>query len=176
MREVGVEAVFPADVGEFVSPEETGTTFLENALIKAKNFSENSGLCCVADDSGLCIDALGGEPGIYSARFMEGLPQEEKNKAILEKLKDVPKEKRTAHFESAVCFYFNDGREPILSVGKCFGYIGKEPKGEGGFGYDPIFYVGEKSVAELSPKEKDSISHRGKSIAGLLEKLKDIEL
>lgn len=107
---------------------------------------------------------------------MDGASQEEKNRAILDRLKDVPREKRGAYFESAVCFCFNDEREPIFSVGRCEGYIGFLPKGENGFGYDPIFYVGEKSVAELSPEEKDKISHRGKSIKGLLKKLKETVL
>lgn len=176
LGEIGIRAIFPKDLGLSQNAEETGETFLENAYIKAREFTRITGLCCVADDSGLCVDALGGEPGIFSARYMEHHSQEEKNKAILERLRGVPREKRSAHFESAVCFCFNDEREPIFSVGRCYGFIGEEPRGSEGFGYDPIFYVGERSVAQLSPEEKDEISHRGKSIAGLIQKLKDINL
>ena len=174
-EEIGVEAIFPKDINISIDTAETGKTFLENAKIKAEAFTKETGFSCVADDSGLCIDALGGEPGVYSARYLgKDTPYVEKNKIILERLLDIPIEERTAHFESAIYFSANNLEEPIYAIGTCKGYIGFEPRGENGFGYDPIFYVGEKSYAELSPKEKDSISHRGRALSCLKQKLSKI--
>lgn len=131
-------------------------------------------MVCVADDSGLVVDALGGRPGVHSARYAGGhdVPYDVKINTLLKELENVPKEKRTARFVSAVCCAFPDGR--VLEVEQtCEGYIGYEPKGKGGFGFDPIFYVGDKSFAELSGEEKDAVSHRGKSLRLFSEKIKD---
>ncbi len=153
--------------------EETGETFEENALLKAVSGCADSMMPCIADDSGLCIDALDGRPGVYSARFMgEETPYAEKMKAILAEMRDVPPEKRTARFVSCVACVFPDGRRFTVR-GVCEGVIGSEPRGENGFGYDPIFMVGEKSFAELSSGEKDALSHRGNALRAFAERLKE---
>ena len=169
---LGVEVYTAEMLGiELTDAEETGLTFAENAEIKALSGCRESGYPCIADDSGLCVDALGGEPGIYSARYSGGHGDDEANIVkLLGKLKDVPDEKRTAHFACAVCVCFPDGREISLE-GKCEGKIGYEKKGDGGFGYDPVFMVGEKSFAELTKEEKDAISHRGVALRELVKVL-----
>ena len=169
---LGVEVYTAEMLGiELTDAEETGLTFAENAEIKALSGCRESGYPCIADDSGLCVDALGGEPGIYSARYSGGHGDDEANIVkLLGKLKDVPDEKRTAHFACAVCVCFPDGR--IISLeGKCEGKIGYEKKGDGGFGYDPIFMVGEKSFAELTKEEKDALSTRGVALRELVKVL-----
>ena len=153
--------------------EETGDTFEENARIKAKAVSDGLGMIALADDSGLVIDALGGQPGVQSARFMgHDTPYEEKNKAILEKLKDVEKDKRSARFVCAMCAYFPGGR--MIEVKETMeGEIAYEIAGENGFGYDPIFFLPQygKTSAEISPEEKNAISHRGKALRKMAELL-----
>lgn len=151
--------------------EETGTTFMENALLKARSGCKESGMPCIADDSGLCVDALDGAPGVYSARFAGEHGNDKKNNdKLLGLLESVPDENRTAKFVSAVACVFPDGRECTVE-GECRGKIGYAPKGEGGFGYDPLFFVGEKSFAELRPEEKDAVSHRGNALRALADKL-----
>ena len=151
--------------------EETGETFEENALLKAVSGCKESGLPCVADDSGLCVDALGGRPGVYSARYLgEETPYPEKMAALLKELDGVPEEKRTARFVSVAACAFPDGTSFTVR-GECEGRIGFEPRGSNGFGFDPIFMVDDRSFAELTAEEKDSMSHRGKSIRGLSERL-----
>lgn len=151
---------------------EDGATFAENALKKARSACADSMMPCIADDSGLCIDALGGRPGVYSARFMgEDTPYPEKIAALLEEMKDVPEEQRTARFVSNIAVVFPDGRH-FIAEGRVEGRIGHEMRGSNGFGYDPIFYVGDRSFAEFSPEEKDAVSHRGNAIRNLTEKLK----
>ena len=151
--------------------EETGTTFRENALLKAKSGCEETGWPCIADDSGLCVDALDGAPGVYSARFSGVHGNDEANiQKLLLELKDVPPGKRTAHFACAVCVCFPDGR--VLEIlGKCEGSIGFEKKGSDGFGYDPVFMVGDRSFAELTAEEKDAVSHRGNALRKLAQEL-----
>lgn len=169
---LGVE-VYTADMLgiELTDAEETGETFMENAVIKAQSGCKESGCPCIADDSGLCVDFLGGEPGVYSARYSGVHGDDEANTVkLLSKLENVPDEKRTAHFVCAVCVCFPDGRE-IHIDGKCEGKIGYEKKGEGGFGYDPVFMVGNKSFAQLTSEEKDEISHRGNALRKLVEVL-----
>lgn len=153
--------------------DETGETFYENALLKAQSGAKESGLPCVADDSGLMVDYLAGAPGVYSARFAGEHGNDSKNNAkLLKLLTDVPEEGRTARFVSVVCCVFPNG--DILSArGECEGKIGYCEKGDGGFGYDPVFMVDGKSFAELSAEEKDKLSHRGKALKILNEKLKD---
>ena len=170
---MGYEVVTDTDIGiSLTDVEETGTTFIENARIKAESGCKESGLICIADDSGLCVDALDGAPGVYSARYSGEHGNDEANIIkLLEELKDVPDEKRTAHFQCSICVSFPDGSE-ITADGKCEGKIGYEKRGENGFGYDPVFMVGDKSFAELTSAEKDAISHRGNALMALREKFK----
>ena len=156
------------DVGLLDEAEETGATFLENAIIKAKD-GARSGYIAVADDSGLSVDALGGAPGIYSARYAgedaDDKKNNEKNNAfLLHNLRNVPDEKRTARFTTAIACVFPDGRL-ITAEDSCEGYILREPSGDGGFGYDPLFYFPplRKTFACLTGEEKNSVSHRGKA-------------
>ncbi len=159
---------------ELSDVEETGETFRENALLKARSGCKESGMPCIADDSGLVVDALDGRPGVYSARYMgESTPYSEKMAGLIKELEGVLDEKRTARFVSVAAVCFPDGREYTVE-GKCEGKIGYEPKGENGFGFDPVFMVGDRSFAQLSAEEKDSISHRGNSLRALKEKLSEI--
>ncbi len=147
-------------IGEIV---EDGSSFHENALIKARAVCEATGLAAMADDSGLVVDALDGAPGIYSARFAgEQKSDADNNAKVLELLKDVADENRTARFFCCIAIVLPDGREYTVT-GTCEGTILHELQGEGGFGYDPLFYVAQfdKTFAELSMEEKNSISHRG---------------
>lgn len=158
---------------EITDVDETGETFYENALLKAQSGCRESGMPCVADDSGLAVDYLVGAPGVYSARFAGEHGNDEKNnQKLLKLLTDVEVPERTARFVSVVCCVFPNG-DIITARGECEGYIGFEPKGNGGFGYDPLFMVGDKSFAELTPEEKDALSHRGNALRLLSEKLKD---
>lgn len=169
---LGIKAVTDTMLGiELTDAEETGKTFSENAQIKAVSGCNESGYPCIADDSGLCVDALDGAPGVYSARYNGVHGDDEANIIkLLENLKDVPDDKRGAHFACAVCVAFPDGRK-IHVYGKCEGKIGYEKKGEGGFGYDPIFMVGDRSFAEYTSEEKDEISHRGNALRELVKVL-----
>ena len=138
---------------------------------KAQAVHRLTGKAAVADDSGLCVDALGGAPGVYSARYGgEDLPHSEKIKLLLKELIQVPDEKRTARFVAHICYIGADGTR-IDAEECCEGVIGHAPRGEGGFGYDPIFMVGDKSFAELSGAEKDAVSHRGKALRAFAQKL-----
>lgn len=168
MKEAGIEADIVED----------GSTFEENALIKAKEICKLAGEMVLADDSGLEIDYLNGEPGIYSARYMgEDTSYRIKNKNLIDRLEGVPDEKRTARFVCAIAAAFPDGRSFVVR-GTIEGMIGYEERGENGFGYDPIFYLPEKGVstAELSPEEKNSISHRGNALRKMKEFLEREEL
>ncbi len=164
LEPMGVEVV----TAELSEPEETGTTFAENAYIKAKAACDETGLPAVADDSGLCVDYLGGAPGIYSARFAE---PGKRRLTVLEKLQGVPKEQRGAHFVSAVCCVFPNG-DRIDAEGKCYGAIAFESRGENGFGYDSIFEQDGVTFGELSNAEKDSRSHRGFAFQEFEKKLR----
>ena len=153
--------------------EETGTTFAENAYLKAAAICKETGEVAFADDSGLCIDALNGEPGVYTARygaeiFGENGTDDDRMDLVLDKLGFLSWEKRTARFVSAISCVFPDGRR-IDCEGVCEGYIGFEKRGDEGFGYDPIFYVGDEetalSFAEMTAEQKDGLSHRGKALA-----------
>lgn len=171
---LGIRAVTDTEEGIALSEvEETGTTFAENAFLKADSACKESGLPAIADDSGLMVDALDGAPGVYSARYAgeDGTP-EDCNRKLLAALQDVPAAKRTARFASAICCVFPDGRI-LTAEGTCEGAIGTEPKGEGGFGYDPLFYVGDKSFAEMTAAEKDAVSHRGVALRRFAETLKE---
>lgn len=158
---------------EITDVEETGETFYENALLKAQSGCRESGMPCVADDSGLAVDYLVGAPGVYSARFAGNHGDDEaNNQKLLKILRDVPLEERTGRYVSVVCCVFPNG-DIISARGTCEGYIGFEPRGTGGFGYDPLFVMGEKTMAELTAEEKDAISHRGEATRLLAEKLKE---
>ena len=163
------------EAGLFLDVEEDADTFAGNAMKKAKAFCEATGMPAVADDSGLCVDALNGEPGVYSARYMgEGHTDAERSAFVLEKMKDVPEERRSARFMCAAVIAFPDGTS-ITAVGSCEGKIAYEPAGENGFGYDPIFVPdGEtRTFAQMTDNEKNAISHRGRAMRLLYEKLNE---
>ncbi|MDJ0881431.1 MAG: RdgB/HAM1 family non-canonical purine NTP pyrophosphatase [Gammaproteobacteria bacterium] len=158
--------------------EETGTTFVENAIIKARNAAEQSGLPAIADDSGIEVDALDGAPGVYSARFSgPGASDTKNNELLVEKLRDVPEAERTARYR-AVIVYMRHAKDPspIICEGSWEGRILLEPKGQGGFGYDPYFFVPSHGCtgAELSAEEKNRISHRGQALQLLVNKLQQL--
>ncbi|MEG2037273.1 MAG: RdgB/HAM1 family non-canonical purine NTP pyrophosphatase [Ruthenibacterium sp.] len=152
--------------------EETGETFAENALLKANAGAHAAGIPTIADDSGLCVDALNGGPGVYTARYGgEGLDSKGRYLLLLNSLRGQTR--RSAHFETAIACVFPDGTT-LSAEGRCDGSIAFAPMGEGGFGYDPVFFVPEKAktFAQLSAEEKAEISHRGRALAALIEKLK----
>ena len=175
VKDLGIEVVTMKEEGFIGEIDETGTTFMENALIKARTVAKALGEVTMSDDSGLVVDALGGEPGIYSSRWMgEDTSYRIKNKAIIDLLGNLPAEKRTARFVCAMACVFPDGRE--LTVEETFeGIIGWEEKGPNGFGYDPIFYLPERGCtsAELSHEEKNAVSHRGKALRKMRIKLEE---
>ena len=149
--------------------EETGATFGENAFIKAEAACRFTGLPAIADDSGLMVDALGGEPGVYSARYA---PVGQRKATVLKKLEGLPAGQRSARFVSSVCCVFPGG-DTVTAEGTCEGTIGTEPRGEGGFGYDPIFVTADgRTFAQLAPEEKDAVSHRGRALRLFAENLK----
>lgn len=154
-----------ADIGYIDEIVEDGDTFEANALIKAHAVSA-LGYIGVADDSGLCVDALNGEPGVYSARYAGGHDDDDNNRKLMENMKNVPDEKRTAHFVSVVACVFPDGRE-LVARGECPGKILYEKCGNGGFGYDPLFLYEPlgKTFAQITPEEKNAISHRARAMA-----------
>ena len=166
---LGIEILSQKDAGISVNPEENGETFAENAFIKAKAVYELVKLPVIADDSGLCVDALNGAPGVYSARYApEGLLCE----TLLKNMQEIPAGQRTAKFVTAVAFIEKDGKKVILE-GECHGTIGFEKRGTNGFGYDPVFMYGEKSFAELSAEEKNAVSHRGRAFHKLYDYLEN---
>lgn len=173
LNPLGVTAVTAKSEGVSLDDvEETGTTFAENAYIKASAAFKKTGMPSVADDSGLMVDALGGEPGVYSARYAgEGATDEDRINKLLKNLEGIPTEKRTAHFVSSICCII-DENTVITAEGTCDGVISEKPVGNGGFGYDPVFMTESgKSFAQLSSEEKDAVSHRGKALRELYEKL-----
>ena len=170
----GFEIVSLREAGIVSDPEETGKTFAENAYIKAKRGMDASGLPCLADDSGLCVEALGGAPGVYSARFAgEPCDNEKNNALLLKKLHGVSD--RRASYVCSICLLFPDGRK-ICTEGVCTGQITEVPSGTGGFGYDPLFRSDDlnKTLAEATAEEKNRISHRGRALEKLERILKTI--
>ncbi len=160
-----LELVTPSDVGITTEVEEDAPTFAENARLKADALAAESGLPALADDSGLEVDALGGEPGTRSARYAgDDAGDADRIALLLERMKDVPWSQRTARFRCVIAFARPDGAVKYCD-GESRGMIALEPRGEHGFGYDPVFYLPElgRTMAELSPEEKDRISHRGES-------------
>ncbi|SFA83676.1 XTP/dITP diphosphohydrolase [Acetitomaculum ruminis DSM 5522] len=175
LKGMDVVAVSMKEAGVDIDIEENGNTFEENAIIKAKAVSERVDTFVLADDSGLEIDYLNKEPGIYSSRYMgEDTSYDIKNKAILERLEGVADEKRTARFVCAMAVVTPE-KKVISLVETMEGRIGYEIKGENGFGYDPIFFLPEKNLysAQLSPEEKNSISHRGKALRKISEVIRN---
>jgi XTP/dITP diphosphohydrolase len=161
----------PADLGLALDVEETGSTFAENALLKARAFADAAGLPAVADDSGLEVDALDGFPGVRSSRWAAG-SDADRVRALLERLEDVSRDARTARFRTVAALAYPDGRVDTAD-GKVEGRIALAPAGDGGFGYDPVFlvedggYSGDRTMAELPPDEKDRLSHRGRAVRKL---------
>ncbi len=166
MREAGIEH----------ETVEDGETFMENAVKKARELAEISGCCAIADDSGLCVDALDGGPGVYSARY-SGVHGDDKanNAKLLRELDGV--EDRGAHYTCAIALVWPDGRL-LTAEDYLYGEIGHDERGSNGFGYDPLFLLPEQGLrtAEISPEEKNRISHRGKALRQLVEKLKSSEI
>ncbi len=174
----GVEMLTPRDwPTPLPEVEETGATFAENARLKAVALSKATGLPALADDSGLCVDALGGEPGLKSARWAGNEATDaDRNARLLARLSGVGAEERTAHYVCVVSLAWPDG-ESIEAEGTCGGRIAGEPRGEGGFGYDPVFFMPQfgRTVAELTADEKSKISHRMSALAALETRLKQSE-
>ncbi len=171
LSNLGVEVLSPGEAGVEVDVEETGATFCENAMLKAKAVCAASGLPAIADDSGLCVNALNGGPGVYSARYGgEGLDDRERCLLLLQSLRGQTT--RAAHFACAVACAFPNG-DTLEAEGRCDGAIAFAPLGEGGFGYDPVFLIPEKgkTFGQLTAEEKSAISHRGKALAAFAEKL-----
>jgi XTP/dITP diphosphohydrolase len=163
----------PREVGIDDAPEETGTTFPENAALKARHYATRSGLLTAADDSGIAVDALGGEPGLYSSRFGgEGVSDDDRNRLLLEKLAGLPPERRGARFTSSLALA--RGSDIVFQATESVdGRIAEAPRGANGFGYDPIFFYPPfgKTFGEVAPAEKNRVSHRGKAFARLKEYL-----
>ena len=172
----GIELVLQSELGIDIDVEETGTTFEENSLLKAKAVMEATGLPALADDSGIAVDALNGEPGIYSARygFDESLDDWGRLLLLLKNTEHVPDGQRQAQFVCVISMVTPDG-QVIQARGEIHGELLREPVGENGFGYDPIFYYPPfgKTTAEISPEEKNEVSHRGKALKVFYEKLKE---
>ena len=160
--------IFDVINGNF-NPDETGKTFKENALIKAQEAAKIMKTFCLADDSGLCVDALEGQPGIYSARY--AATQKEKIEKILNELKSVPYDYRTAHFTCSMALVDKNGNPVHFEEGKVFGYFDDTPKGSNGFGYDPIFFLPEynQTIAQLPVNIKNNISHRANALKPMLK-------
>ncbi|MBQ3007904.1 MAG: RdgB/HAM1 family non-canonical purine NTP pyrophosphatase [Clostridia bacterium] len=175
---LGIRVLLAEEAGiDLTDAEETGTTFEENAFIKAESGCRESGMPCIADDSGLAVDFLDGAPGVYSARYAgEHGDDDANNKKLLKALENVEPAGRGAAYVSVACCVYPDGRK-LIARGECRGTIGYEEIGSGGFGYDPLFlpveYGGEKTMAQLTAEEKDAISHRGKSVRFLAKQIEE---
>lgn len=175
LQDLGFPVLSMKEAGVSLDIEENGTTFAENAMIKARAVWEKTGGIVLADDSGLVVDYLGGEPGVYSARYLgEDTSYEIKNQAIIDRLADAKEEERTARFVSAIAAVLPDGSE-LVTEGTVEGLIAHESAGNGGFGYDPIFYLPEYGVtsAEIPIEKKNEISHRGKALEAMKIKLRE---
>lgn len=180
LKDTGLSLITMTRAGVDEDIEENGTTFEENAKIKARTVAKLTGKPAIADDSGLSVDALFGEPGIYSARYASvdghNATDDENIDKLLENMKAIPGNERTARFVSALALCFPDGRE-YSAIGVCEGLITRERRGEGGFGYDPVFFCTKlsKTFGEATADEKNAVSHRKCALEILKEKIKDIE-
>lgn len=175
LSKYGINVISQREAGINIDVDETGETFKENAEIKASTIYEILKKPVIADDSGLCIDYLDGAPGVHSHRFAgENATDLDRINIVLDRLKDVPREKRTAKFRCAVCFIDENGEKHFFED-KAEGIIGFEPKGTNGFGFDPVFLFegGDRTFAEFSPEEKNAVSHRGKAMAKFIEYIKE---
>jgi len=173
----GWEFVTPATLGLTLAPDETGSTYEENATMKARHGAEASGLVTLADDSGLEIEALGGEPGVHSARFLGAdASYAERFVEIERRLAEVPRERRRARFRCVIAVADPRTGAVRIAEGEVFGLIADAPQGEGGFGYDPIFWVPQHSatMAELPEHQKNIVSHRARAVAGARQILKEL--
>lgn len=171
LKDFGIEVVSPRDLGITVDVEETGTTFAGNAMLKAKAICKEANLPAIADDSGLCVDALNGAPGVYSARYGgEGMDDKGRYMLLLSSLRGAPT--RAAHFACAVACAFPNG-DTLTAEGRCDGSIAYAPLGEGGFGYDPVFLLPGtgKTFGQLTQEEKSAVSHRGRALKDFAGKL-----
>ena len=175
-QQFDIELVLQSELGVDIDVEETGTTFEENSLLKAKAVMEATGLPALADDSGIAVDALNGEPGVYSARygFDDSLDDWGRLELLLKNTEHVPDGQRQAKFVAVITMVTPDG-QVIQARGEIHGELTREPRGENGFGYDPIFYYPPfgKTTAELSPEEKNGVSHRGNALRVFYDKLKE---
>ncbi len=175
---LGMEVIPQKELGISIEPDETGETFEENSYIKAKTIMEACGLPTIADDSGLMVDALGGEPGVYSARY--GGPHNRSDKErleyLLQKMEHVSDEERGARFVTVITMLLPDGRQ-VVARGEVHGKILREPRGENGFGYDPVFYCPEvgDTFAMVPAEEKNRISHRARALQAFVEKIKEVK-
>ena len=173
LAELGIEVMLQSEAGVDIEVEETGTTFEENAVLKAEAVRDATGLIAISDDSGLMVEALNGEPGVYSARYGgPGLKDSDRWKLLLKKMEG--ESNRACKFVSVVCCAFPNG-ERILARGECPGVLAREARGEGGFGYDPVFFLPErgKTMAELTEGEKNQISHRGNALRTFQKELEN---
>ena len=172
----GFEIALESEYGLDIDVDETGTTFEENSLLKAEAVMKASGLPVLADDSGLMVDALDGAPGVYSARYGHKSSDGERTAFLLENMKDVPDEKRTAKFVCVITCLWPDGRK-IVARGECPGVITREVHGENGFGYDPVFYRPELGMtyAELPSEQKNAISHRARAVQEFCRKYQQMQ-
>ena len=179
MEKLDIQLVLQSELGVDIDVEENGTTFEENSLIKAKAVMEATGLPALADDSGIAVDALNGEPGIYSARygFDPTLDDWGRLLLLLKNTENVPDDKRQAQFVCVITLVMPDGRV-VQARGEAHGMLLREAAGQGGFGYDPIFYYPPlgKTFAEISPEEKNAVSHRALALKLMYEKLKETKL
>lgn len=174
---LGLNVISLKQAGVDVDPDENGTTFAENAMIKARAVYELCKLPTVSDDSGLCVDALNGEPGVYSARYGDQPDDASRRKYLFNKLEKVPVSERSAHFTSAIACILDETKSFVVE-GHCYGSIAEEEAGEGGFGYDCMFCpveYGGKTFSEISAEEKNKISHRGRALEKFALKIRDIQ-
>ena len=173
---LGVEVVMESELGLDIDVDETGTTFEENSRLKAEAVMRAANMPAVADDSGLMVDALDGAPGVYSARYGHKSSDGERTAFLLENMKDVPDEKRTAKFVCVITCLWPDGRK-IVARGECPGVITREVHGENGFGYEPVFYLPELGMtyAELPSEQKNAISHRARALQEFCRKYQQMQ-
>lgn len=166
-----IKVKFPQDLSAYQEPEETANTFVENALIKARYGAKISGMPCLSDDSGLCVPALKGAPGVYSARYAGGKDNQANNQKLIEEISKIPEGQRQAYYCCVLVWMAHEHDPmPLIFQGLWHGEIITEQRGKGGFGYDPLFYIPElqKTAAELDAADKHRLSHRGQALQQLL--------
>ena len=176
VEKYGIELVLQSELDLHIDVDETGSSFEENSELKARSVMEATGLPALADDSGLCVDVLGGEPGVYSARYgaPDCITDRDRLNYLLQNMRGVRSEERTARFVCVITLVWPDGRK-LVARGTCEGYITFEPRGEDGFGYDPVFYVPSRgcTFAQMGSAQKNQISHRANALRRLSELLEE---